>query len=173
MLALVPLREPTPRRGRPSHMVQWGFAALFVFCGRPALGAMLLGFGQAVPAFRGGGAAPTEFVLLLLELGCYLRGWAGFCFCFCLCGRPGLGAMHLVLGQALPAIAAGAPLPLGSGVVYKVISTVWALAAYFCRNAPSSASFASRSPCTSRISLGGLRMRVAKLTRPRWSAWAE
>ncbi len=263
------------RRGRPSHMVQWGFAALFDFCGRPGLGAMPWAFGQAAPAFRGGGAAPTR-APLPQNLCCCYWSWAvtsgagqASAFVFACVGGPTSGRCFWLLGQAVPAFRGGgaaptwfsgalllclffvggpasgrcfgfflagcaclsrrgrrshkgaaptraiptwfsgafllccflwearprgdafgfgagvachrgggaaptrAPLPLGSGVVYKVISTVWALAAYFCRNAPSSASFASHSPCTSRISLGGLCMRVAKLTRPRWSAWAE
>src|SRR5690606_29368835 len=92
--------------------------------GRPA-GRCALGFWAGVACHRGGGAAPTSallpqgrrshkgaastrgaactgFVLFLLELGCYLRGWAGFCFCSCLCGRPALGASFWLLGQALP-----------------------------------------------------------------------
>ncbi len=116
------------------------------------------------------GAAPTRAIPTWFS-GAFL-----LC-CFLWEARPRGDAFGFGAGVACHrgggAAPTRAPLPLGSGVVYKVISTVWALAAYFCRNAPSSASFASHSPCTSRISLGGLCMRVAKLTRPRWSAWAE
>ena len=101
-------------------------ALALAFVGGPPSGRCFWLFGQALPAFRGGGAAPTRvccfhmgcaaatgFGLLSQGLGCTTGAGAGFGFCFAFVGGPPSGRCFWLFGQAVPAIAAGAPLPQG------------------------------------------------------------